>query len=710
MRSLRLAALLLCVALPAFADDLPPPTGVVKVEVDAHASAALNRFNPQAAMGVAVDSVPYPAVPEIYTPANVTNMLGAGLGPVSYRLYTELSVQDWHWNPAGRFSEAGHQGYWTSSATPGAPTLNTYGYALPMRGFTNDQGNNEGYSRLDDGDPATYWKSQPYLSQHFTGDPDSAHPQWVLFDLGNAQAVNAAQIVWAAPYAVQYAVQYWTGDDPIYDPANGAWVSFPQGSIANGAGGTVTLALGNAPNPVRYVRIWMTQSSDTCDTHDASDLRNCVGYAIGEVGLGTLSGGTFTDLVKHVPNQSQTVTYASSVDPWHQASDRVGDQEQPGLDIVFSSGVTRGLPTTVPVPMLYSTPANAAAEIAYLEARGYNIARVEMGEEPDGQYVLPEDDAALYIQFANALHHVDPTLQLGGPVFQSNSRDVKAWPDANGQTSWTKRFLAYLSSHGHLSDLNFFSFEHYPFGSCGNRHTQTNLLREAGLVSHIVQVWRDDGLPAGLPIFITETNYAASETDAAQEPAGAIWLADFAGSLLSTGASGFFDYEYEPIPLSRAYPCAGWGTYGVLLGNAKYQAQAPLAQYFAAQILTGAWAEPGAALHTLFPAKVDGGNGWIGAYPLLRPDGSWAVLLINRDLTNAHQAQITFKTDAGPASFTGTLQQTVFGPAQYGWVQDGRHSHPMPDGPAATAQVQGGAGTVYTLPAGAIGVLSGSVQ
>jgi hypothetical protein len=181
-----------------------------------------------------------------------------------------------------------------------------------------------------------------------------------------------------------------------------------------------------------------------------------VGYAIDEAGFGTTSHGVFTDLVKHVANQRQTVTYASSVDPWHRDADRVRNQEQPGLDIVFLSGITRGIPATVPIPMMYSTPDNAAAEIRYLEARGYAIARVEMGEEPDGQYVTPEDDAALYVQFADAVHAVDPGLRLGGPVFESNSQDVKAWRNAlYPGTSWTKRFIAYLASHNHLGDLSF---------------------------------------------------------------------------------------------------------------------------------------------------------------------------------------------------------------------------------------------------------------
>ena len=111
-----------------------------------------------------------------------------------------------------------------------------------------------------------------------------------------------------------------------------------------------------------------------------------------------------------------------------------------GFDLFFTSGVTRGLPAMMPVAMLYDTPENAAAEIAYLEKRGYPISYVEMGEEADGQYMLPEDYAALYLQWATAIHRVDPELKLGGPSFQGVNKDIEVWPDANGKVSWTARF------------------------------------------------------------------------------------------------------------------------------------------------------------------------------------------------------------------------------------------------------------------------------
>jgi hypothetical protein len=720
-----------CLLLAAAWARSPAAAQTYQITIDANPAHVINTFSPQAALGVGVDGVTGGAVPQIYTPNNIAKMTAAGLGAVSYRLYTELSVQDWHWNPAGTFSETTTQGYWTSAATPAAsPIENTYGYRLPRRGDTFDQGYNDDYSRLDDGDPTTFWKSNPYLSSAYTGESDSLHPQWVVIDLGSARAVNTLKIHWAAPYAVQFGVQYWTGDDPIGNPAqkNAKWVTLPVATVTNGAGGSQTVPLGAKSQPHEYYRLLMTQSSGTCAAAANADPRNCAGYAIYELQLGTQANGAFTDLIVHsklyCTSKSapcQTGMYVSSVDPWHRKTDDAlqanpnsnDSQEQPGLDTVFQkNGVTQGLPTTIPVPMLYSTPENAAAEIKYLEAQHYSIARVEMGEEPDGQYIAPEDYAALYVQFATAIHAVDPTLRLGGPVFQApnNNQDTVTWPNAAGETSFTKRFVAYLAAHGAAADLGFFSFEHYPFAGCAGANDQADILSEPTLISQTLDIYKND-LPPNVPLYITETNYSFNQGPAAQHIAGAIWYADLIGTALTKGASGVFLYEYEPLSLSFLQKC-GWGTYGILLGNNNFVAGPPLAQFFAARVLTQDWSVAGNAPHALYKAGVTGPDNSITAYPVLRPDGAWSVLLVNRDLSAAHTVQLTFNGPSGPAYFNNTISDTVFGEAQYGWISAAARSRPSPDGPETTTQIAipVPATQTYSLPAGSITVLRGNIS
>jgi hypothetical protein len=119
----------------------------------------------------------------------------------------------------------------------------------------------------------------------------------------------------------------------------------------------------------------MTESSNTCDTHGSGDPRNCVGYAIKEVYVGTTTkDGAFHDVLRHTPDQEQAVTFCSSVDPWHAAGDEGTTlQAQVGFDFFYTSGITRGLPAMIPVAMLYDTPDNAVAEISYIEKRKYPI-------------------------------------------------------------------------------------------------------------------------------------------------------------------------------------------------------------------------------------------------------------------------------------------------------------------------------------------------
>jgi hypothetical protein len=168
------------------------------------------------------------------------------------------------------------------------------------------------YSRLNDGDLNTYWKSNPYLTEAFTGENDALHPQWVAIDLESTQTVNAIRIEWAEPYARVYEVQYWMGTgDAMDEQASGDWKRFASGGVENGKGGIVTLHLDSSGVSVRWVRVLMNKSSNTCDTHGTADKRNCVGYAIKEVYLGTVDKeGRFRDLLRHSKDQMQSATYS----------------------------------------------------------------------------------------------------------------------------------------------------------------------------------------------------------------------------------------------------------------------------------------------------------------------------------------------------------------------------------------------------------------
>ena len=259
------------------------PGGILRAQsivVDAAPSHAVNSFSPVTSLGGAIDRLrggPTKEDNEKNTERLLTNpvlneMLGAGWQTVTYRQNTELMIEAWHWNARGTFSNpAKQEGYFVGSPEPtDQKIMHSWAYPLPHRGATLGDGN--GWSRLTDGNLQSYWKSNPYLARPFTGEDDSKHRQWVMIDLGSKVNVNAIRIAWANPYATRYVVQFWTGElEPFYEGINkGTWQAFPMGTIDDGKGGTPTLKLMNWQIPVRYLRIWMTDSSNTCDTHGHS--------------------------------------------------------------------------------------------------------------------------------------------------------------------------------------------------------------------------------------------------------------------------------------------------------------------------------------------------------------------------------------------------------------------------------------------------------
>jgi hypothetical protein len=667
---------------------------------------ALSSVSPATALGAALDGHEHGEIAQIYTAANERAMEGAGLGAVDYRLRTELGVAAWHWNPAGDWSDpARDQGYWTSSPVPGRPFLASFGYDLPRRGDTIDQANNAGYSRLDDGSMQTFWKSDPYLDPHYTHEP---HPQWVLVDLASQRLIDDVRIAWGTPYATRFRVQWWQHPETLSRArhAPGRWRDFlpgaqtigsarPGGEIA-GHPGVQTLALSGVST--RFVRILLLDSSGTAPP-GSRDIRDRLGYAVRELYVGRMDGGRFVDLMRHA-RRGQTVTFVSSTDPWHAASDLDRNYEQPSFTTIARGGLTRGLPLLVGVPVLYGTPENAVAELRYLRALKVPIAAVELGEEPDGQYVSPEDYAALYLQFARAIHRYDPTLLLGGPGYQTSIPDLLA----RGERSWTRRFVTYLGAHGVLDQLGFFSFEWYPFDN-GCRPVGPQLARAAGILAEVMHRQTLEGMPARIPWIITEYGYSTFATRDEVDLSGAVLDADIAAEFLALGGARAYLYGYEPSQLMTEPPqCNTWGNLTLLQSDSRHRAKAPVAAYWATRMLTRSWMQPGAAPNTLLATSATGAAP-VAAYALRRPDGSLAILLLNKDTRRARAVSIALSGDGATRPLTGPVSIEQLSSAQYLWHAAGERGYARPDGPPARATVDAGPRTALRLPPLSITVL-----
>jgi hypothetical protein len=644
-----------------------------------------NRFTSAHALGAAVDGHDKGVIDLQLTVPNIQTMLSAGFKSLDYRLRTELANDAWHWNPQGKWSDASNrQGYWTSDDKSAGPIQLSYGYRLPRRGNTIDQANDDGYSRLDDGDAQSFWKSNPYLDRTFTAEDNSLHPQWVVIEFDQSEPINAIRLNWAEPFATRYQIQYGNFDD-VSDIAlnpRGIWQDFPRGVIRDGHGGDVSLLLSRRPIKARWLRILLTESSQNFEAPNAAkDPRARVGFALREVYAGMInSKGEFRDRVRHsADRRGQTVVHVSSTDPWHCESDLDEGVEQPGFDRIFQDGLTTGRAMLLPTGLLYDTPENAASEIRYLRDRGYNFDQVELGEEPDGQYVTPEDFGALYLQWADAIHRVDPNLKLGGPSFQEI---IPADPTSTirlGNSAWLARFLGYLKRHGRESDYAFFSFEWYPFDEVCEP-VAPQLASAPGLLADALRDLEQRGLSRQIPWIISEYGYSAFATRAEISIEGALLNADIVGKFLTLGGDRAFLFGYTPGYPGRDFPCTAGNNMMFLMdddGSIKHR----FATFFGARLLTQEWLQPGDEVHEIYPATSNvhnsKGEELITAYAVRRPDGLWSVLLINKDPKRAYETRLLFRNPTGAVGgFDGQLEIFQFSSKQY--LLGGQKDNPYP--------------------------------
>lgn len=707
---------LLCVAIQsgpcvALARGLPHQD-LQQAIVTVRTSHIINRFDPSHALGAAVDGKEKGMIDLQLSPQNIDIMRSAGLQSLIYRLRTELGNEVWHWNPRGTWSDPFRkQGYWISDSTSSEPISLSYGYSLPRRGNTIDQANNVGYSRLDDGDPEAFWKSNPYLDQHFTHESNASHRQWVVIEFPTKQSINALRLLWGTPFATAYRIQYADFED-ISDialsPAK-MWHDFPRGVVKNGSGGDVLLHVASRPIKTRFVRILLEQSSNT-GPRDSTDIRDRLGYALREIYVGYVHEDKFEDLIRHGPDrQKQTVMHVSSTDPWHGENDADQDDEQPGLDRIFQNGLTNGLPMITPVGLLFDTPENAVNELRYLRSRGYSFERVELGEEPDGQYATPEDYGALYLQWAEAIHAVDSKLKLGGPSFQEIEPDTTGRKYKFGNSTWMRRFLHYLRERGRLNDYNFFSFEWYPFDDVC-QPVADQLARAPDMLSESLREMELQGVTHKFPWIISEYGFSAFATRAEISIEGALFNADVVGRFLSLGGDQAFLYGYAgsgPV-IDQCTAGNNMLFFMDIEGKIKY----PYAPYYGARLLTQNWLSSKGS-HELYSTTVTDSQQrrltTVTAYAVHRPDGLWSVLLINKDPQRICRVEVKF--EPGNRQLVHTTDAPVelfqYSSAQYTLNSDTSKPVPTKNDPPSSTILNGKNGDSIELPPYSLTVLRG---
>lgn len=655
-------------------------------------------------MGGGIDGHIAPGLMNGATHSKVSAMLSSGLKPLTYRLRTELGVESWHWNPHGSWSDATHhQGYWTSSSESNIPITRSYGYRLPRRGNTLDEANNDDYSRLDDGNANTFWKSNPYLTSHYTGEPDCRHQQWILIDFGNSVLVNAARLHWKNPYAKKYRIQYSCGGD-LYFGHDRGWHDFPKGKILQSSGDSPILDLGTPHDcwgksfPIKYVRILMAESSLTA-MPGSHDPRDHMGYAMSEVECGFLQSGIFHDQIIHRPDQKQTLIYVSSTDPWHRASDQDKKTEQPGLDFVARSGLGNNQSILWSVPIFYDTPENAVAEVDFLKKRGYLFPsqRVELGEEPDGQRVDPKEVAELYAQVSKKIHHAHPDLSLGGlslVTIDVNSGDHTYRFD---KRPWLYRFFKQLHKKGERNNFQFLTFEWYPFDDLLLPEAPLLINQPARLKQAVTRIFHG-GIPKTMPLLISEYGYSVFSGEPEVSISSALLQADTAAQFLLLGGKTSYLYGYEPNALECNYGNS-WGNLMMFHQDQKKRDHLePLPTYYSAQLLTKEWGPTAGGPVTIYPVTAQTVSKKkipdVTAYFLSAKDQKKqysSLLFVNKNPHVAYHLTCQWKQAAlfqKEFQLPSSWAYYSYSPVQYQWHAQESEGHTLRNQPPAKSPCQ----------------------
>jgi hypothetical protein len=225
------------------------------------------------------------------------------------------------------------------------------------------------------------------------------------------------------------------------------------------------------------------------------------------------------------------------------------------------------------------------------------------------------------------------------------------------------------------------------------------------MLTEALREMQRQGVTHKFPWIISEYGYSAFATRSEISMEGALFNADLVGRFLNLGGDQAFLYGY-----AASQPVTDQCTAGNNMlffmdtrGNIKY----PYAPYYGARLLTQDWLSTNGS-HNLYPVVVSAPR--VTAYAVLRPDGLWSVLLINKDPLQSYRAQLRFQGSGSIKSLASSLELFQYSSAQYVLNNDKSNPTPIKNDPPSYTKLDADNASSIELPAYSLTVVRGKLS
>ncbi|MBN1758874.1 MAG: hypothetical protein JW863_11180 [Chitinispirillaceae bacterium] len=355
---------------------------------------------------------------------------------------------EYHWNGRGTADSTGIWHPDSTSDSTGFLSTNLY------CGTTSSNWGTERYSRVVDGDTASFWWSDPLIT---TKDP------YVYLSWTANKTIDSVVIFWGERFSRSYEVQVWEGTVSYPGPhgmSESQWITVHTDTAGEGGVSTVTFEAVST----RALRVISREG------FDGSDVQIREIYAFGD--------GTQVS-VNDTLYSKQTWTYALSTHPgmiplrsytWNFATfmnycDTLGYPAIPVICVNYGTG----------------TPEEAAAWVHYANiVKKHGIRYWQIGNEMDGTWEIGGPVSAFtyaekYIRYAKAMKAVDPDIKLLGPVASglsnlSGEYDGRTWLEA------VLFKIGEAEKEDEVTYLDGIDFHSYPYWTSSKINIQNMLL------------------------------------------------------------------------------------------------------------------------------------------------------------------------------------------------------------------------------------------